>query len=495
MKNSVEIKQKIKIKLWIKLVTTISLISFLVVLIVFSLMNLPSKDSKASDWSEGVNSVTQVPVLWVRADDNSNSADGSTIALWSDRSSSSNHVRQTSSAKSPKFYKYSDHINTLGLFQFDGSDDAFIVNNTSDINTGSSYQAKSIYMVFRSGIDITSRQVIYEEGGSLCGLNVYIDQGYIYTGIYNKKTNPDWYFYAKEMIEQDKAYSLSIIYDYSKTLYKSYLNSELIDSTHNAGWLSNHSGGIGIGNINSATLFHDHFAGKGSNYYFTGALSELIYFNNVTSEQDRELIENSLTGDYYLNSEGSSLNLPIELLSFTAERVENEVRIDWQTASELNNSYFTIEKSLDGNEFYDIGQVQGAGTSSQAHTYTFIDNEQTDELVYYRLRQTDYDGVEEQFSMVAVKGIETAEKTFMVSKIYPNPFESEIHIQYESSVEGGMSIMIYDSRGVCVVNRKEEARMGRDEILLQGLEGLSKGTYYCIIELENKKSATIKLIK
>jgi hypothetical protein len=84
--------------------------------------------------------------------------------------------------------------------------------------------------------------------------------------------------------------------------------------------------------------------------------------------------------------------LPVELVSFTSQCNGSSIDLNWTTASEINNNFFTVQRSDDGISFYDIGVVQGNGTSSMMHSYTLSDNIPTSGAVYYRLRQTDYNG-------------------------------------------------------------------------------------------------------
>ncbi|MBP6313090.1 MAG: T9SS type A sorting domain-containing protein [Flavobacteriales bacterium] len=100
--------------------------------------------------------------------------------------------------------------------------------------------------------------------------------------------------------------------------------------------------------------------------------------------------------------------LPIELISFTAKVEEPWVRLDWTTASERNNDFFTVERSADGEHFMDIHEEMGAGNSQQVLNYLTFDREPLTGLSYYRLRQTDFDGTIELSSIVTVyRGIGT----------------------------------------------------------------------------------------
>ncbi|MDG1475608.1 MAG: BNR-repeat neuraminidase N-terminal domain-containing protein, partial [Vicingaceae bacterium] len=84
--------------------------------------------------------------------------------------------------------------------------------------------------------------------------------------------------------------------------------------------------------------------------------------------------------------------LPIELLSYSVACTGNTVQLDWITASELNNDYFTIERSVDAINFEAIATVDGSGNSSSIHNYSWSDDNPINGTVYYRLKQTDFNG-------------------------------------------------------------------------------------------------------
>ncbi len=111
--------------------------------------------------------------------------------------------------------------------------------------------------------------------------------------------------------------------------------------------------------------------------------------------------------------------LPIELLSFNATFDNNHVVLDWSTASEINNDYFTIERSTDGVNFEILNIVNGAGNSNDILNYETIDNNPLEGTSYYRLKQTDYDGKFEYSSLVSVKNQKKAISQDM--NVYPNP--------------------------------------------------------------------------
>lgn len=84
--------------------------------------------------------------------------------------------------------------------------------------------------------------------------------------------------------------------------------------------------------------------------------------------------------------------LPVELASFSASALDGEIRLIWSTATEIDNDYFSIERSGDGAHYAEIGQVKGAGTSYTKQEYFFTDERPLSGRNYYRLRQTDLAG-------------------------------------------------------------------------------------------------------
>ena len=97
-----------------------------------------------------------------------------------------------------------------------------------------------------------------------------------------------------------------------------------------------------------------------------------------------------------------NITLPVDLISFEAEREEDNIKLNWSTASEENNDYFEIQKSYDGEVFTPIGYVDGAGNSNAVLEYSYTDSETG--KAYYRLKQLDYDGEFEYSDIVVAKG-------------------------------------------------------------------------------------------
>jgi type IX secretion system substrate protein len=136
--------------------------------------------------------------------------------------------------------------------------------------------------------------------------------------------------------------------------------------------------------------------------------------------------------------------LPIELLTFAANYNAggDNVYLNWSTATETNNHFFTIERSADADDFTPILTMQGAGNSDNTKYYSAIDKGISDlsGVLYYRLKQTDYDGKYTYSKTVAVTIPDNK-----VKALYPNPASSRINIDYYSAAPNqSINYFIYD---------------------------------------------------
>lgn len=132
--------------------------------------------------------------------------------------------------------------------------------------------------------------------------------------------------------------------------------------------------------------------------------------------------------------------LPIELLYFNAEKSGNKILFHWATLAEINNDFFTIEQSLDGEQWNEIANVKGAGNSSNMIEYSTSTINTHEPVLYYRLRQTDFDG---KFSYSQVAIVEN-EQVFNFT-VVPNPSEGEIQITIPASEK--ITLMLFDITG------------------------------------------------
>jgi hypothetical protein len=182
--------------------------------------------------------------------------------------------------------------------------------------------------------------------------------------------------------------------------------------------------------------------------------------------------------------------LPVKLISFTAEVEDNTfVKLNWITESEINNNYYTVERSKDGEIFESIGTVDGAGNSNSTIEYTMLDNNPYIGTSYYRLKQTDFDGKFEYLGVVAVK----IKSAFEDLTIFPNPVEGIGYLTFNASVTSNFIVEIYDVAGKKVVSENYTTAKGSNTFTLN-TEALSQGMYF--LNLNNGvESTTVKFVK
>lgn len=175
--------------------------------------------------------------------------------------------------------------------------------------------------------------------------------------------------------------------------------------------------------------------------------------------------------------------LPVELKWFNASITPSGTGLlAWRTESELNNDRFEIERSENGRDFTTIGRVAGAGTSNQIHDYQFEDTNPILSLVYYRLKQVDFDGSVEYSSLVSLDytSLETGSGRFTVS---PNPVNSGSFARFASGTRAiRQSVTVYNSVNQVVRQYSEVEGFST--------EGLSSGIYI----VKNKTGEIFRLV-
>jgi hypothetical protein len=136
--------------------------------------------------------------------------------------------------------------------------------------------------------------------------------------------------------------------------------------------------------------------------------------------------------------------LPVDLLEFRAKEENHQVILSWSTASEKNNSYFTLERSVDGHKFEFVATVEGKGNTNLRTDYSFTDASPYSGRSYYRLSQTDYDGTKKYFPIVKVDVGEMAP----TMRVYPNPSNGLFHVTIAHTGEPmPAAVALYDLRG------------------------------------------------
>jgi hypothetical protein len=186
------------------------------------------------------------------------------------------------------------------------------------------------------------------------------------------------------------------------------------------------------------------------------------------------------------------VTLPVELLSFNAIKNGDKVDAFWTTVSELNNDYFTLERSKDGVSFETVVTIDGAGNSNYILNYTETDFSPYDGISYYRLKQTDFNGSSSYSQIVSVNYIFNEDNLI----VYPNPSDgTTINIALKNRENKEILVVLRD-----FVGRKYYSKviisLNETEIIGIDLEQkLASGAYIITVSSNNKLYSKKLIIK
>jgi len=173
--------------------------------------------------------------------------------------------------------------------------------------------------------------------------------------------------------------------------------------------------------------------------------------------------------------------LPVNIISFLGRNSNGTENIlEWQTASETNNNYFSIERSFYGKIFSSIGQVEGAGNSNQSLSYQFQDNlslttsNQQPATIYYRLKQVDFDGQYTYSNTISVQ-INAAGRHPVIHQT-----GDYLVISMDHKAGQEITIYIYDILGREVYHKRFKG-LQEHKILLNRFK---RGNYYIHVQAE-----------
>ena len=201
--------------------------------------------------------------------------------------------------------------------------------------------------------------------------------------------------------------------------------------------------------------------------------SKIYSFSGVTAFTDGVIFTLATSDD-------TQSPLPIELIKFEVEAKANTAQLNWQTASEINNDYFTIERSTDKVNWSIISKINGSGNSNDLVAYFYQDNIMQYGLYYYRLKQTDFDG---KYSYSQIRSIEITVNNSQDVTLYPNPFEQ--HIFIEGNMDELSEIKVYNALGQELKSIRSK-NIGDNKILID-FSSINSGVYFIRTKSSFKK--------
>lgn len=243
------------------------------------------------------------------------------------------------------------------------------------------------------------------------------------------------------------------------------------------------------------------YNGTGSSVTITNLTQSTNYYYAVIEYNGWYTTTNYQTTGYLTSNANT---LPVEFISFTANKQNEEVLLNWTTASEINNKSFSVERSYDAQTWNEIGIVKGAGTTSKQTHYQFLDfqplssniyplssNSYPPTTIFYRLKQIDFDGKETYSTIVAV---DWKQPHLTTSDIAPNPFTEELRISMNSSEAATIIVELQNLMGEVYVSKSIQLDYGKNTIYINDFNTVPAGVYLLHIQ-QQQGSQYFKIIK
>jgi hypothetical protein len=206
---------------------------------------------------------------------------GTNVSEWEDQANE-NDTEQQITGDQPELILSA--INGEPAIEFDGTGEHLDVANSPDINTGGPYSAKMLVVVFKTGNDITKRQVIWEQGGDTRGLNIYLDGGNLYISGWNLNEIPWFATTLSSSVSVNTTYVATMLMDSFVGKFEGFVNGLSIGSVGEIGWLYGHSGSCALGHVEGRTSFHNGATSEPAN--FSGQIAEFRMYNEVISNSE-----------------------------------------------------------------------------------------------------------------------------------------------------------------------------------------------------------------
>ena len=281
-------------------------------------------------------------------------------------------------------------------------------------------------------------------------------------------------------------------------------NVSLTRVTGTAGTITanSHSGimcnwNITVGNQASRNITFSWFSSYDNGHDFSSRYAQVwnspnkvtwSYIGNsaLTFSDPRSISVSATTIPAWWTVSSTDAPLPVHLISFDAKVEDAHVNLDWTTASELNNNFFTIEKSNNFVNWTIFENIVGAGNSNSLINYEVTDFNPFADITYYRLSQTDFNGNNEELGVKAVS-LKSSYITH-IQNIYPNPATESTSCSVISEAENVSYLKVINSIGQILLNEQINLQKGLNTIPIN-LSGIARN--YCIVIIEGADGSII----
>lgn len=239
----------------------------------------------------------------------------------------------------------------------------------------------------------------------------------------------------------------------------------------------NCASGTVLGNNPTISTSVDQNTGVPMEYDFRDIYGSILMDWFEVSESDVRSV--LYPGFVYLPvANGCAATLPVDLLNFTATGMDKTIDLDWQTSRESENSGFSVQRSLDGRDFTDIGRVAAAGGPDGIRTYALTDsNVSSGPLYYYRLKQEDITGGFEYSPIRTARLAGSSVGEWSYGFPYPNPVETETTVQVYAPTDGRVNFAVFNAGGQRILNDSQTVYGRTDNQITVRVGRLPAGIY------------------
>jgi uncharacterized repeat protein (TIGR01451 family) len=182
------------------------------------------------------------------------------------------------------------------------------------------------------------------------------------------------------------------------------------------------------------------------------------------------------------NTVSVSATLPVSIQSFSGNFVNDKVKLQWTTSSEIGSSFFEVQHSVDGSDFYKIGIVNASGNSSLAKSYSFIDSFASVGTNYYRLKMVDINGEFKYSNVISQKQVNNAS----LVEVMANPFHDKLQMKIRLRQKQNVQIKLFDGTGLAVTQQILHGEAGVNMVEFRNVDALAKGIYVLEMNVDGK---------
>jgi hypothetical protein len=381
------------------------------------------------------------------------------------------------------FPDYSGNLHPMGI-AFNGTHYYVCGGGT---NPGDIAQLDAAFnLITTQNVALDCRSIFYNPADG----QIYI-KGYTNNGLFRLHTSPfdgtfDIVFTGIFQDNQSKVCASldgSKLYDHNNGTAREYnsttgavLNTITLNLQHNLNWPR----GVLVAHTGTYLLTYAHpvvYAYDPTNGNFVSACTL------ATQPSSSEWSMAYTNGMFFITdvSEGTwyawtiDQGVPVELTSFTANVNNNEVTLNWATATETNNQGFEIERKALNREFEKIGYVAGFGTTTEPKSYSFKDSDIPAGNYFYRLKQIDFGGSFEYSDVIEAKVGNPEE--FILEQNYPNPFNPTTTIKYSLPENSFVNLSLLNMLGEEIKTLVNEEQVAGTHTINFDADGLASGTY------------------